>query len=77
MTIEAISELSAQDRQCLAAWLHELDYDDWDWQMVTDFSPGGRGQALLDRIRREIAAGQATRFDDGLPANEKQNPQRQ
>ena len=76
MTVEAIKEiiaaLPANDRHSLTIWLNELDYDDWDKQMVQDFSPGGRGAAWAERVKREIAAGKATSFEQGLAqANER------
>jgi len=63
---EAISALPEEDRHSLASWLNELDYDDWDRQMVRDFSPGGRGAALVERVKREIAAGGSAPLETGL-----------
>lgn len=61
MTVEsikrAIESLPADERQSLAQWLNELAYDEWDRQMVADFSPGGRGAALVERVKREVAEG--------------------
>ena len=46
MTVEAIKDaitkLPDEDRRSLAAWLNDLEYDEWDRQMVADFTPGGR-----------------------------------
>lgn len=62
MTVEtiksAICALPAEERRSLAAWLNELDFDAWDKQMVSDFSPGGRGMALVEKVKREIAEGE-------------------
>ena len=69
---EAISRLPDDERHLLAAWLNELDYDDWDRKMVADFSPGGRGAALVEAIEREVGQGQAPPFEEGL-AQAKQN----
>ena len=70
MTVEAIKEgialLPEYERHSLAAWLNELDYDDWDRQMVADFSPGGRGMALAGQVRRDIAEGKAVPFNEDL-----------
>ena len=70
MTVEAIkaaiSELQENERHSLAVWLNEMEYDAWDKQMVRDFSPGGRGMALVEKVNREIAAGQAIPFAEGL-----------
>lgn len=70
MTLEAIKEavagLPEDERHSLAAWLNELDYDEWDKQMVKDFSPGGRGMAWAERVKREIAEGKARPMEEGL-----------
>lgn len=69
MTVEAIKEAIAglpdTDRQALAAWLNELDYDAWDRQMVRDFSGGGRGNALVEKMKREITEGRAVPLSEG------------
>ena len=54
---EAIAELPEDQQHSLAAWLNELDYDEWDKQMVKDFSPGARGEKLIERAKDEIAQG--------------------
>lgn len=70
MTVEAIKEAIARlpeyERHSLATWLNELEYDDWDRQMVADFSAGGRGAALVDEVRRDITQGKAVPFKEGL-----------
>jgi len=57
MTIEAIkdaiSALPEKERLELEDWIA----DQWDAQMSKDFSPGGRGAALLERVDAEIEAG--------------------
>jgi hypothetical protein len=65
-TKEAIAELSEDQRHSLAVWLNEIDYDDWDKEMVKDFSPGGRGMAWVEKVKREIAEGKAGPFEEGL-----------
>ena len=61
MTVEgikgAIAELPDAVRHSLSVWLTELDYDDWDKQMATDFSPGGRGARLVEKVKANMAAG--------------------
>lgn len=61
MTLEnikqAISELSADERLALAAWLNDGSMDDWDREMRDDFSPGGRGAHLEPEMEAEIDAG--------------------
>jgi hypothetical protein len=70
MTVEAIkdaiAELPAEDRQSLAAWLNEREYDGWDREMVEDFSPGGRGAAWAERVKKQIAEGKARPMDGGF-----------
>jgi hypothetical protein len=63
---EAIAELPENERHSLATWLMELEFDAWDKQMVKDFSsPGGRGAALAQRVKGDIAAGKARPFEEG------------
>jgi hypothetical protein len=56
MTIEAIKNaitaLPLEERHTLVLWLNELEYDAWDKEMVQDFSPGGRGMTLVDKVNR-------------------------
>jgi len=73
---EAISRLPDDERHSLAAWLNELDYDDWDRKMVTDFSAGGRGMPLVDAIEREVGQGKAVPFEEGLEQARPNRPRR-
>ena len=63
MTVEAIKDaiagLPKDGRQSLVAWLNGLDYDAWDKEMLKDFSPGGRGMAWVEKVKRQIAEGKA------------------
>lgn len=63
---EAIAELPENERHSLAAWLMELELDEWDKQMVKDFSPGGRGAELAGRVKHDIAAGKAPPLAEGM-----------
>jgi hypothetical protein len=78
MTVEAIkaaiSELPDDQRHSLATWLNELDYDEWDQEMVQDFSPGGRGYHLVERAKRDIADAQARPMEEGFAARRKSRP---
>jgi hypothetical protein len=69
MTIEAIKSAIAalpnEERHSLASWLNELEYDAWDKQMVQDFSPGGRGVTLVDKVKREISEGRTIPLLEG------------
>jgi hypothetical protein len=75
MTVEAIkaaiAELPEGERHSLAAWLNGLDYDEWDKEMVSDFSPGGRGHHLVEQVKRDSAAGKARPLDEGFAARGK------
>jgi len=75
MTVEAMKEAIAglpdEDRHSLAAWLNDLDYDEWEKEMVKDFSPGGRGYHLVGRVKRDIAQGKARPMDEGFTARRK------
>ncbi len=73
---EAITRLPEDERHSLAAWLNEIEYDHWDKQMAADFSPGGRGLALVESVKHEIAQGKAVPFEEGLE-QAKQDRQRQ
>ena len=68
MTVESIKEVIAglpdDARHSLAAWLNDLDYDEWDRQMATDFAPGGRGTALAGRMKRQIVEGKARPIEE-------------
>ena len=54
---EAIADLPAHERMALAMWLTEQQMDAWDKQMQQDFSLGGRGMHLVEKIRGDIRAG--------------------
>jgi hypothetical protein len=68
---EAIAGLPDDERHTLAAWINQLDYDDWDREMATDFSPGGRGEHLVERIRREVADGNSRPLEEGFSERRK------
>lgn len=75
MTVEAIkaaiAELPEDERHSLALWLNELDYDEWDQGMVKDFSAGGRGYHLVEKVKRDIAQGKARPMEAGFAARRK------
>lgn len=82
MTVEAIkdaiSALPLEERQALASWLNELEYDAWDREMVKDFSPGGRGMGLVEKVKREVAEGKTSPLQQGralAKAQQKQSSQ--
>jgi hypothetical protein len=63
---EAITRLPDFERHALAAWLNELDYDDWDREMLADFSPGGRGTALIEKVTRDLDEGKTVPLEEGF-----------
>ena len=70
MTVEAIKDaithLSDQERKQPADWFEELEEQAWDRRMEQDFAPGGRGAHLLEKIDRQIDAGNFTSLEEGL-----------
>lgn len=63
---EAIAELPDEERAALASWLMTHEYDKWDKQMVEDFSPGGRGSHLVEKISRQIDEGKFRPMGEGF-----------
>ena len=59
---EAIAELPAEEKTALASWLNEQAMDEWDRQMQQDFSPGGRGAHIVDKVKAEVRAGKFRPF---------------
>ena len=78
MTVEAIKEavvlLSSPERHELAEWLDGIENDDWDRQMEKDFSPGGRGEHLLDKIKNQVRAGNFTPLEKGFRLSQAPQP---
>ena len=70
---EAIAGFPDTDRRALSVWRNELDHYDWDKQMIWYFSRGGRGGALLERVRREIA-GRSVPFAEGAAQQRRLEP---
>jgi hypothetical protein len=50
----------------VAEWFDELEEEAWDRQMERDFANGGRGAHLLEKIDRQIDAGDFTSLEEGL-----------
>ena len=63
---EAIAELPADEKTSLMAWLLQQDMEEWDKQIEEDFSPGGRGMALLEEAEADIQAGRVKPMDEFL-----------
>jgi len=60
---EAILSLPGNERASLLKWLVETDRLVWDGEIERDFSEGGTGAALLDRVKEDFEAGRCTRWD--------------
>jgi hypothetical protein len=61
----AIEALPAEQQASLAAWLSERDRRQWDLELEQDFSPGGEGMPLLDRVRAQAARGESRPITEG------------
>jgi hypothetical protein len=76
MTVEAIKaaieQLTERERRELADWFEQLDEAAWDAEMEQDFSPGGRGHHLVERINREIDEGKFSPLGKGLRSRQEQ-----
>jgi hypothetical protein len=62
----AIEQLSERERRALADWFQEPEEQAWDAEMRRDFSPGGRGQSLAEKINQEIDEGRFTPLKEGM-----------
>jgi hypothetical protein len=62
----AIEALPAEQQASLAAWLAERDRRQWDIEIDQDFSPGGAGMALLDRVRGQVGRGESKPLAEDL-----------
>jgi hypothetical protein len=63
----AIEALPAEQQASLADWLAERDRRQWDLELEDDFSPGGAGMALLDRVREQVGRGESKPMTEGRP----------
>ncbi|HUD99762.1 MAG TPA: hypothetical protein VMR62_09330 [Bryobacteraceae bacterium] len=63
----AIAELPSEEQTALAAWIVERDRVRWDKEIERDFSPGGAGMALLERVKKKVGEGLSRPLSDGRP----------
>jgi hypothetical protein len=63
---EAIAGLPADEKTRLATWIIRQDMMEWDRQIEEDFTPGGRGMALLEEAEADVREGRARPLDDVL-----------
>jgi hypothetical protein len=71
---EAITELSPAEKTRLAAWLLQQDMEQWDRQIQEDFSPGGRGMALLEEAQADVREGRVKPMDKFLAKARRNQP---
>jgi hypothetical protein len=68
MTLEdlkqAIAELPAEEKSALASWLNEQEMDKWDHQTQKDFSAGGRGMRLVEKVKADVRTGKFRPMDE-------------
>ncbi len=62
---EAIEHLPEEEQIALLHWLHEREQAAWDEEIERDFSPGGRGTPLLDKVKSDIRAGKFKPMEEG------------
>ena len=63
---DAIQRLPEEERTSLAAWLNDLEYDDWDKQMAKDFAQGGRGTRWFEEAKRDAAQAGSSPVEEGF-----------
>jgi hypothetical protein len=64
---DAISGLNHEDRIALISWLNAQTMDEWDREMARDFSPGGRGNHVVERVKAEIREGKFRPMNEAKP----------
>jgi len=69
----AIEQLTEPERRELAEWFEELEEQAWDAEMERDFSPGGRGHHLAEKINQEIGRGKFTPLEEGFRSRKEQH----
>ena len=76
MTVEAIKaaigELTEPERRELANWFDDLEEEAWDAEMERDFSPGGRGHSVVERVNQEIERREFSPLEEGFRSRQKQ-----
>jgi len=64
---QVIEELSVEEQAALAGWIVSRDRSRWDEEIELDFSPGGAGMELLDRVKNQVRDGLSRPLSDGPP----------
>jgi hypothetical protein len=65
----AIAELPAEEQTALA-WIADRDRTRWDEEIARDFSPGGAGMDLLDKVTKQVRDGLSPPFPKAALARE-------
>lgn len=77
MTVDAIKtaieQLTEPERCELAEWFEELEEQAWDAEMERDFSSGGRGRHLAEKVNQEIDRGKFTPLEEGFRSRKEQH----
>jgi hypothetical protein len=63
----AIVELPAHEQTALADWIVDRCPARWDEEIERDFSQGGAGMELLDRVRKQVSDGLSRPLSEGHP----------
>jgi len=64
---EQVKALTTKDLDEFLAWLGEYELghpDEWDKEIERDSKPGGRLEAVLKRVRKDIAEGRTRPLDE-------------
>lgn len=61
----AIEGLPTDQQRTLLDWLAERDLQRWDTQIEEDFSEGGAGMELLDRVKSQVEQGHSVPMHEG------------
>jgi hypothetical protein len=64
-----VMALPPEEREEFLSWLADFEAgyrDDWDKQIARDSQPGGRLEAVLERVRKDIAEGKTKPLDEIL-----------
>lgn len=62
-----IEELPAEEQAALAAWIVDRDRARWNEEIERDFSPGGAGMELLDKVKNQVRDGLSRPLSEGHP----------
>jgi len=65
--VDEVRALPQEELDQFLAWLAEYQaeqMDDWDKQIERDSAPGGRLQAVLDRVCKDISAKRTKPLDE-------------